>query len=145
MGDVERLNKTLAAEHAALYAYGLVAARVTGAVRARMAAAFEAHRARRDQLRSMIAARGGKPVETEASYRLPATPSTAGQAIAVAAQVEDGVAAAYLELVAADDAELRRYAALAVQEAVTRAYGLRRRVEAFPGLAGVLPTPTTTG
>lgn len=74
-GDVERLGKALAGEHAAVFAYGLIGARTTGALRARATRAFDAHRARRDQLRGFISGRGGKPAEPEASYSLPVVPS----------------------------------------------------------------------
>ncbi|SEL64639.1 ferritin-like domain-containing protein [Nonomuraea pusilla] len=142
-GDVEKLRKALAAEHAAVFAYGLLGARTSGALRSRISAAFEAHRARRDRLRAMITTRGGRPAEAEASYALPFVPTGPGQAARLAAQVEAGVAAAYLELAAASDAALREHAALAVQEAATRSYSLRPAPPAaFPGLP---PAASPTG
>lgn len=133
--DVEKLRKALAAEHAAVFAYGLLGARTSGSLRARMTAAFDAHRARRDQLRSFITTRGGRPAEPDASYALPFFPSNATLAARLAAHLESGVTAAYLELVAAQDAALRRYAALAMQEATTRAYTFRpAQPPAFPGM-----------
>ncbi|GGS46367.1 hypothetical protein GCM10010156_01310 [Planobispora rosea] len=142
------LGTALAAEHAAVHAYGVIAARTTGRLRATATSAFTAHRARRDQLRSLITARGGTPAEPEASYALPVIPSTAAQAVELAVLVERGVTAAYLELTATDDAALRRLAALAMQECVTRSYGLRPVIDAFPGMpaspapSGATPTPT---
>lgn len=140
----EGLGTALAAEHAAVYAYGVIGARTKGSLRAAATAAFNAHRARRDQLRGLIAARGGTPVEPNPSYGLPITPSTAAQAVELAVLVERGVTAAYLELTASPDAAVRRMAALAMQECAVRSYGLRPEIESFPGMpspAAVTPPP----
>ncbi|SDL89022.1 ferritin-like domain-containing protein [Nonomuraea jiangxiensis] len=142
--DVEKLRKALAAEHAALYAYGLLGARTSGPLRDRMTAAFEAHRAGRDRLRAYITAHGGRPVEPDASYELPFFPGNATQAVRLAVQLETGVTAAYLELAAARDASLRRYAALAMQDAVTRSYDFRpAQPAAFPGMPVAATAPAT--
>jgi uncharacterized protein YdbL (DUF1318 family) len=145
-GDVEKLRKALAAEHAVLFAYGLLGARTSGSLRERMSAAFDAHRASRDQLRGFITARGGRPAEPDASYALPFFPSNATLAAKLAVHLETGVTAAYLELAAAEDVSLRRYAALAMQEAVTRAYFFRpAQPPAFPGMpvaAAASPSPS---
>ncbi|WP_336211206.1 ferritin-like domain-containing protein [Nonomuraea sp. LPB2021202275-12-8] len=144
-GDVDKLRKALAAEHAAVFAYGLIGARTTGPLRARITGAFDAHRDRRDELRELITARGGKPSEPEPSYALPFVPSTAQAASRLAAHVESGITAAYLELVAAAGAELREYAAVAMQEAATRSYSFRPAITtAFPGMpAPATPKPAT--
>ncbi|MFC4115862.1 ferritin-like domain-containing protein [Nonomuraea zeae] len=144
--DVEKLRKALAAEHAVLFAYGLLGARTSGALRAKISTAFDAHRARRDQLRALITTRGGKPAEPDASYALPFFPSNATLAVKLAVHLETGVTAAYLELAAAQDAVLRRYAALAMQEAVTRSYSFRpAQPAAFPGMpVAAVPAPPAT-
>ncbi|MEU1877464.1 ferritin-like domain-containing protein [Streptosporangium sp. NPDC020072] len=138
------LETALAAEHAAVYAYGVIGARTTGSLRATATAAFNAHRARRDQLRALITASGGVPVEPDPAYRLPVTPSTPAQAVELATLVERGVTAAYLELTASSDTAVRRMAALAMQECVTRSYGLRPEIETFPGMPAA-PAPTVSG
>ncbi|MFI7614142.1 DUF4439 domain-containing protein [Nonomuraea terrae] len=141
--DAEKLRKALAAEHAVLFAYGLLGARTSGSLRERVEDAFDVHRARRDQLRSYIVARGGKPAEAEASYTLPFFPSNATLATNLAVHLENGVTAAYLELASARDPSLRRYAAKAMQDAVTRAYAFRpAQPPAFPGMPGSTRTPT---
>ncbi|GGK72979.1 hypothetical protein Ppa06_31410 [Planomonospora parontospora subsp. parontospora] len=135
------LSTALAAEHAAVYAYGVIAARTTGELRATATAAFKAHRVRRDRLRAMITERGGVPAEADPAYALPVTPSSADQAVELAVLVEKGVTTAYLELAADDDPVLRRTAALAMQECVKRSYGLRPEIEAFPGMPpGTVPS-----
>ncbi|GAA2357010.1 ferritin-like domain-containing protein [Nonomuraea africana] len=143
MSDVEALSKALAAEHAAVYAYGLMGARTTGSLRSKVAAAFAAHRARRDQLRALISSSGGRPAEPEATYALPVVPANATEAVRLAVHVEAGITAAYLELSAAAGAATRKLAALAMQESVTRSYGFRPAITAFPGMP-VKTTPPVT-
>ncbi|WP_063780924.1 ferritin-like domain-containing protein, partial [Nonomuraea sp. SBT364] len=132
--DLGKLGKALAAEHAAIFAYGVLGARTTGSLRARLATLFDAHRERRDELRALITARGGRPVEPEASYALPSIPSSASAASRLAGQVESGVTAAYLELAAATDDTLRQYGAAAMQESTARAHTFAPAITAFPGM-----------
>ncbi|WP_379535761.1 ferritin-like domain-containing protein [Nonomuraea purpurea] len=143
---MEKLRKALAAEHAALFAYGLLGARTSGSLRARMTTAFDAHRARRDQLRGFITTRGAKPAEPDASYALPFFPASSTLATKLAVHLETGVTAAYLELAAAQDVALRRYAAVAMQEAVTRSHGFRpAQPVAFPGMpVAASPPPSSS-
>ncbi|MFB9677820.1 ferritin-like domain-containing protein [Streptosporangium vulgare] len=145
-GGADRgLDAALAAEHAAVYAYGVLAARTTGRPRSAMTTAYNAHRARRDQLRTMIIAAGGAPAEPKAVYELPITPSSAAQAVELAVLVERGVTGAYLELAASADPALRKMAALVMQECVVRSYSLRPEIEAFPGMPPrTAPGPTAT-
>ncbi|MEV5413660.1 ferritin-like domain-containing protein [Thermopolyspora sp. NPDC052614] len=130
---LDGLRKALEAEHAAVYAYGVVGARTGGDRRRTAASAFDAHRARRDRLRELIIARGGTPAEPAAGYTLPFPVTTAEDCVRLAALVEERVTAAYLELVAVDDPAVRRMAALAMQESTTRAYAWRPDIPAFPG------------
>lgn len=144
-GSDRGLGPALAAEHAAVYAYGVIGARTAGRLRATVTAAYNAHRARRDQLRSMIIAAGGTPVEPAAVYELPVTPSTSAQAVELAVLIERGVMGAYLELTASPDVAVRTMAALAMQECATRSYGLRPEIDAFPGMPPqATPAPAVT-
>ncbi|MFC4529632.1 ferritin-like domain-containing protein [Sphaerisporangium dianthi] len=139
------LNKVLAAEHAAVYAYGVVGARTSGGQRSSATAGFNAHRARRDQIRGLITARGGVPSEAGAAYELPFPVTAARDAARLAALVEDRVTAAYLELVAVDDPSLRRLAALAMQESAVRGYGWQPAIAALPGHPAPAPAASPTG
>jgi len=143
--EIEALRKALAAEHAAVYAYAVIGARTEGALQAGLRAAFDAHRGRRDQLRSLIVNRGGRPSEPESSYTLPSTPRSAQDAVALAVQLESGIPATYLEVCAAPSAALRRMAALAMQESAVRSYGFQPALTAFPGMpvAASAATPGT--
>ena len=60
----------------------------------------------------------------------------AASAGALAAYLEDGVTRAYLGLVAVSDRRLRRFGALAMQDAAQRAASWRGSTQAFPGLPG---------
>ncbi|MFI0423800.1 ferritin-like domain-containing protein [Spongiactinospora sp. 9N601] len=143
MSTLDDLQQTLAAEHAAVYAYGLIAARTTGSLRSAATTAYNAHRARRDQLRVMIRERGAAPREAAASYAVPVTPGSAAEATRLAVHVEEGVTAAYLQLAATAEVAVRERAALAMQESVIRAYGFRAEIPALPGLRpAATPEPT---
>jgi len=130
---LDGLRKVLEAEHAAVYAYGVVGARTGGARRRQATAAFDAHRARRDRLRELIVARGGTPAEPAPGYDLPFAVRTDEDCVRLAALIENRVTAAYLELVAVGDAALRDMAARAMQESATRAYRWQPEIPDFPG------------
>ncbi|GLW21610.1 ferritin-like domain-containing protein [Microbispora triticiradicis] len=143
--SVGALGRALSAEYAAVYAYGVVGGRTKGGLRARATAAFDAHRARRDQLRTLITQRGGTPTEPGPSYGLPFEVRTPSDAVRLAVLVEQRVVTAYLELAADRDPALRRLAALAAQESATRAYGWQPEIGAFPGMPGRDAGPTQAG
>lgn len=136
------LAKALAAEHAAVYAYGVIGAKTSGALRARATTGFDAHRARRDQLRALMRRRGETPAEP-GSYQLPFVVNTAAQAARLAAYIEERVCAAYVELSADTDPGLRRLAVLATQECAVRGFGWQPEIVAFPGLPGQVKTPAS--
>ncbi|MFI7625451.1 ferritin-like domain-containing protein [Microbispora rosea] len=133
VGDA--LGRALSAEHAAVYAYGVIGGKTSGALLRRATAGFDAHRARRDQLRALISQRGGTPAEPGPTYRLPFEVRGPADAVRLALLVEQRVTTAYLELAADRDPALRRIAALAAQECATRAYGWQPKIgDPFPGM-----------
>jgi len=71
---LDALQSTLADEHAAIYAYGVLGARTSQSASptlyAALTTAYRQHRARRDQLRVLIAEAGGEPVVAEPAYEL---------------------------------------------------------------------------
>lgn len=131
---VAALGRALSAEHAAVYAYGVIGGKTSGPLRRRATAGFDAHRARRDQLRTLITQRGGTPTEPDPTYRLPFEVRKPADAVRLAVLVEQRLTTAYLELAADRDPALRRIAALAAQECATRAYGWQPEIGAFPGM-----------
>ncbi|AJP04089.1 hypothetical protein TU94_24055 [Streptomyces cyaneogriseus subsp. noncyanogenus] len=133
--ELNALQAALAAEHAAVYGYGVVGGRIGAERRAQARAAFDAHRARRDALVRQVRARGGEPVAAAAGYALPFPVPDAAAAVRLAAELEDRVAGVYSDLVRAAAGERRAAAADALREAAVRAVGWRGGSVAFPGLA----------
>ncbi|WP_431953831.1 ferritin-like domain-containing protein [Actinacidiphila sp. bgisy167] len=129
------VQAALAAEHAAVYGYGIVGARVAGELAERAQQAYDAHRARRDALRRTVGDLGGEPVAAEPAYALPFEVPDGTTAVRLAAELEDRVAGVYADLVRAAAADLRRDAADALREAAVRAVRWRGGSVAFPGLA----------
>ncbi|MEU2133227.1 DUF4439 domain-containing protein [Streptomyces sp. NPDC018352] len=134
-GTQQAAQAALAAEHAAVYGYGVVGGRVAGGRRAEAAAAHHAHRARRDALVRTVRGLGGEPVAAQAAYALPFAVPDPAAAVRLAAVLEDRVAGVYSDLVRAAEGPLRREAADAMREAAVRAVRWRGSGVAFPGLA----------
>jgi hypothetical protein len=128
------LQSALAAEHAAVYGYGIVGANLTGSRQAAAMTDWVAHQVARDTLEAMLRSRGAQPVAAAAAYRLPVTVRTGGQAVSLAVFLEDRVATAYLGLVAVSDISVRQFGALQVRAAALRAAAWRGSTVAFPGL-----------
>lgn len=131
MSDLSLLQTVLAAEHRAVYGYGLAGARQGGAARRQSTLLWQAHRTRRDRVSQLIAERGGRPAAAEPAYRLPE-----GAPAQLAAGLEEELLNAYLGLAGAEDPALRKFAAQAMQEAMTRRVRWTRTGPsgAFPGL-----------
>ncbi|MFB6836086.1 ferritin-like domain-containing protein [Streptomyces sp. NPDC056361] len=135
MTALDAAQAALAAEHAAVYGYGVVGGRIGTERRPEATAAYEAHRARRDALRRTVRDLGGTPVASEAAYELPFRVADPAGAVRLAAILEDRVAGAYSDLVRAAGGPLRREAAAALRETAVRAVRWRGSDVTFPGLA----------
>jgi Domain of unknown function (DUF4439) len=142
---VGALQAALAAEHAAVYGYGVAGAHLSGARQRAAAQDWQIHQASRDALAAMITALGAQPVAAAAAYRLPFRVSTGRAAVMLAAFLEDRVAAAYLGVVALSQARLRLFGARALESAALRAAGWRGTTLAFPGLEAPAPGPVPSG
>lgn len=132
---LKAVQAALAAEHAAVYGYGIVGGRMSDDREAEATAAYTAHRARRDALARTARDLGGKPVAASAAYALPFPVEDSGAAVRLAAVIEDRIAGVYADLVRAGSGPLRREAASALREAAVRAVRWRGTGVAFPGLA----------
>ncbi|MHC3473039.1 ferritin-like domain-containing protein [Streptomyces sp. 7R007] len=145
---LEALQKALAAEHAAVYGYGVVGGRIGTGRQAEARSAYAAHRARRDALVREVRDRGGRPVAAAAAYALPFPVPDPAAAVRLAAVLEERVAGVYSDLVRAAGGGLRRTAAEALREAAVRAVRWSGESVAFPGLAeraattSASPTPS---
>nr|WP_196790830.1 DUF4439 domain-containing protein [Motilibacter aurantiacus] len=129
------MQAALAGEHAAVWAYGVVGARLPAGRAPQALAALAAHRARRDALERTLERASASPVAAAPAYDLPGPVTTPAQAVALGELVEERLAAAYADLVAAAEAEqLRATAARGVREAAVRAALWRGSSVPFPGL-----------
>ncbi|WP_426404340.1 ferritin-like domain-containing protein [Streptomyces sp. R-07] len=135
MSALDATQAALAAEHAAVYGYGVVGGRIGTERRAEATAAYEAHRARRDALRRTVRDLGGTPVAAEAAYELPFRVTDPAGAVRLAAVLEGRVAGVYSDLVRATEGPARGEAAVALREAAVRAVRWRGSDVTFPGLA----------
>lgn len=131
---VVALQRLLAGEHAAIYGYGVAGARLAGPSQTRAVRAFTAHRVQRDALETLLRGRGAQPVPAEATYALPGPVGTRAEAVALAALLEQRLAAVYADAVAELDGELRELAAVGLRDAAVRAARWSSSSTAFPGL-----------
>ena len=131
---VPPLQVVLAGEHAAIYGYGVVGAQLRGRARTRAQAGYDAHRARRDQLSGLLVERDATPVAAAAGYALPRPVTTAADATVLATELEERIAAVWVDAVADLQGELRELAARVVQDAAVRAAAWRGGSVPFPGL-----------
>lgn len=132
---LDAAQAALAAEHAAVYGYGVVGGRVGEERRPEATNAYDAHRARRDVLARTVRDFGGKPAAAAAAYTLPFEVPDSAAAVRLAADLEDRIAGVYSDLVRATEGPLRQDAAVALREAAVRAVRWRGSGVAFPGLA----------
>ena len=132
--SVTALQGALAAEHAAVYGYGIVGAMLTGARQAGARTDWTAHQVARDTLVTMLTRLGATPVAASPAYELPFGVTSAKSAAKLAAALEDGVTRAYLGLVAVSNPALRTFAAQAMQTSANRALAWSGTTTAFPGM-----------
>lgn len=136
MSEVEALQAALSGEHAAVWAYGVVGARLVPARVADARLALDAHRGQRDALDAVIRAAGAEPVVAEAAYALPSPVRTSSSALALAVLVEERLAALYGDVVSASTTRPTRVLAIAaLQDAAVRAARWRGGSVPFPGLS----------
>ncbi|MEU6221371.1 ferritin-like domain-containing protein [Streptomyces sp. NPDC047022] len=129
------LQAALRAEHAAVYGYGVVGGRIQQSLRNEARAAYDAHRARRDELTRSVRDLGGNPDSAAPGYALPFPVPDSAAAVLLAAELEERVADVYSDLVRACTGTRRGSAAAALREAAVRAVRWRGGSVAFPGLA----------
>jgi ferritin-like protein len=137
------LAVALAAEEAAIYAYGILGVHLGGDGDKTEARADEqAHRARRDAVMMAMVAAGVPPGPAPAAYELPFAVRDAAAALKLAIHVEDGVAQAWRPVLAVSAGADRTTALSAMTDAAVRATRWRRLAKitpitlAFPGRAG---------
>jgi len=131
----EESDRALSAEYAAIHAYGLIGARLSGESVTAARAAEEAHRGRRDDL--ILARTGhGAPPAAAAAYTPPFAVTDEASALRLAAEVEDGTASAWRAILPVSSGDERAKALDALTDCAVQATRWRR-------VAGVTPTLVT--
>ncbi|MGI5215501.1 ferritin-like domain-containing protein [Plantactinospora sp. CA-290183] len=136
------LAAALAAEHAAIYAYGPIGVRLSGASADQARSAEAAHRARRDSLVLLLAEQGASPPPPEPAYTLPFPVTDETSALQLALQIEERTAAVWRAALPATEGDQRTRALAALTDAAVRATRWRRTAGvipatvAFPGRPG---------
>jgi Domain of unknown function (DUF4439) len=137
MSTLESLQTTLAAEHAAIFVYGDAGAHTSQSAEpdlfTTISALYRTHRARRDQLRLLIADRGVTPVAAAAAYEIPQNLATPSAVRRLALQTEQSCAEVYAALVANTAGADRDWAISALTEAARARVMLNGSPEMFPG------------
>jgi hypothetical protein len=136
---LDALRSTLAAEHVAVYSYGVLGARTSRSAEPALAvdleAAYVAHRGRRDVLVRAIRDLGVEPDAAAPAYDVTRDLGTPARVAAVALGLERGTAATYADLVSATVDLQRRWAIEALNDAAARELRFGGHPEVFPGLA----------
>jgi hypothetical protein len=139
----EQLAGALAAEEAAIYAYGVIGVKLSAAAEVTAArSAEQEHRERRDWLVSKIAESSAGPGPAPAGYQLPFPVTDRATALQLAVRIEDGVAQSWRPVLGATQDADRSTALAGLTDAAVRACRWRRvagvtpLTMAFPGQAG---------
>lgn len=136
---VEALQTALAAEHAAVYLYGVLGAQTSQSqdpvVFAEVADAFAAHRAWRDRLTTRLLDEGAEPTPAEPTYELPDTPPTVLGVTRAACDLEARCAETYAYVVANAAGPDRSWAIEALTRAAVRQVALGLPPGSLPGAA----------
>jgi Domain of unknown function (DUF4439) len=133
--SVETFAAALAAEHAAIFAYGPIGVRLDNASAADARAAEAIHRSRRDALVLRLATLGATPPPAAPSYALPYPVADRATALRLATEIEERTAAVWRAALP-DAADADRATALgALTDCAVRATRWRQR-------SGVTPVTT---
>jgi hypothetical protein len=120
------LSDALAAEHAAVWGYGVVGAALGENARQQAEDAESAHRTVRDQVSALLAGRKADVVDAHGAYALPFPVLSAVDAAALGVVLEDGVAKAWVRVLdQAAERSTRELAVGVLSAAEVRAVGWR--------------------
>lgn len=136
-------SDALAAEYAAVYAYGVVGAQVPLSERTAAESAIAAHRQARDQLRTAMSAVGLEAPAPAAAYQTGEV-DTPEAARALAVSVELALVPRYAALSGNVNGAERGWCANQAQLCATRAMAWGAQAQAFPGSDPPPATPPQT-
>ncbi|GAA4948217.1 ferritin-like domain-containing protein [Actinoplanes utahensis] len=129
----EQLAAALAAEEAAIYAYGVIGVHLTGSDEvSRARAAEQEHRVRRDDLVARLDELKATVPAAPAAYALPFEVTDRATALDLAIHVEDGVAQAWRALLPVTENTERVEALSHLTDSAVRATRWRRIAGAVP-------------
>lgn len=129
--EVGLLQSLLAAEHAVVYGYGVLGARLEEPLRPLARLASDSHRARRDALTALLLDRGADAPEALMAYDV--TVADQADALALAVRLEEGMATGWRDLVGgATTLSLRLLGAAGLSEVAVRAARWRLRLGRHP-------------
>lgn len=130
------MQNTLAGEHAALYAYGVIGGRLGFGTKYQELASrhFRDHRDRRDSLIGFLRDAGEKPVGAEPAYDLPVAVESGRDAQRIGQQVEDRCTVLYAGVVATTTGDPRRFAVEALGAAALAGLEWGAEPVALPGV-----------
>jgi hypothetical protein len=141
---LDSLQTTLAAEHAALWLYGVLGAQTSQSAQPTLYDAlvegYRQHRGRRDRLAQSVRDAGGEPVAAAPGYDLPGPVATVEDVRRAALGIEEACAATYSALVAESVQAHRRWALTALTDAAVRQLSFGGVPQAFPGAPDLAPT-----
>lgn len=137
MTELDALQTTLGAEHAAVYVYGVLGARTSASgapeLYAALREAYEEHRARRDELVNEIATAGKTPVGAATAYDVAEDLGSVAAVTRAALDLERACADTYAWQVANTTGRRRRSGIDLLTDAAVRGLGFRGTPEIFPG------------
>jgi len=135
---VTPLQTALAAEHAAVYVYGVLGGRAsrTGPpdLSRALRSAYESHRARRDRLQALLADSGEEPVGPAPAYATPQRIDSPPGIRRAALELERSCAETYAWVVSQTDDAARSLAVDALKDGAVRGLTFRGTPETFPGI-----------
>lgn len=117
---IAALEDALAAEHAAIYGYGVAGALLDGAPLEAARAAEAVHRGRRDALLAVLSSASAVP-PAQPAYALPFPVTDPPSALRLAVHLEERAAAVWRHALAATDGDRRRLALDALIDCAVRA------------------------
>jgi hypothetical protein len=128
----EALTAALAAEHAAIYAYGAIGVHLDDDAAAQARSAEAAHRSRRDSLVLLLTEKGGTVPAAAPAYALPFPVTDEDSALRLAVEVEERTGAVWRAALPATAGAQRTSALNGLVDTAVRATRWRR-------LAGIAP------
>lgn len=128
---VEAWTAVVVGEDAAVQAYGIAGAQLSGAERRAAQAGLDAHRRRRTRAAESVTAAGGDAPPASETFALPARPRRPQVARALLAEVDLALVGVYADAAAASAAEDRRWAARSAVECSASAVFWGASTQAF--------------